>query len=227
MNPNEPLVDWGWVFGHLDVIGLRLVEHIWLTVLAVGIGFLISFALSIWIARQRRVYAPVTAVSGLIYTIPSLALFAALIPITGLSTVTVEIALVGYTLLILVRNIVAGLDGVAPEIRESAEGMGYTSWQQLWRIELPLAIPVIVAGLRIATVSTIGLMTVAAIIGQGGLGVFILEGLNSFFPTKVYVGAVLSVMLAFAADLLFLRIQGRITPWSDTARASLRARSAT
>jgi osmoprotectant transport system permease protein len=225
VTPQDPLVDWSWIFSHLDVIALRLIEHIWLTVLAVGIGFLISFALAIWIARNRRIYTPVTAISGLIYTIPSLALFAALIPITGLSTATVEIALVGYTLLILVRNIVAGLDGVAPEIRESAEGMGYTSWQRLWRIEVPLAIPVIVAGLRIATVSTIGLMTVAAIIGQGGLGVFILEGLNSFFATKVYVGAILSVVLAFAADVLFLRVQGRITPWSDAVRGTVTARA--
>jgi osmoprotectant transport system permease protein len=226
MTPSDPLIDWGWIFGHLDVIGLRLAEHIWLTVLAVGIGFLISFGLAIWIARDRRIYTPVTAISGVIYTIPSLALFAALIPITGLSTVTVEIALVGYTLLILVRNIVAGLDGVAPEIRESAEGMGYTSWQRLWRIELPLAIPVIVAGLRIATVSTVGLMTVAAIIGEGGLGVFILEGLSSLFATKVYVGVVLSVALALAADLAFLRIQGRITPWSAAVRGSMTARTA-
>jgi osmoprotectant transport system permease protein len=225
MNPGEPLVDWGWIFGHLDVIGQRLAEHVWLTVLAVGIGFVISFALAIWVARNRRVYTPITATAGIIYTIPSLALFAALIPITGISTLTAEIALVGYTLLILVRNIVAGLDGVPPDIRESAEGMGYTSWQRLWRVEIPLAIPVIVAGLRIATVSTIGLMTVAALVGQGGLGVFILEGLNSFFATKVYLGAVLSVILAFAADAGFLWIQGRITPWSQAVRGSVTSRA--
>ena len=215
---SEPLVDWGWIFGHLDVIWQRLVEHVWLALLAVAIGFAISFALAIWSSRNRRVYAAVTATAGIVYTIPSLALFAALIPFTGLSVLTAEIALVGYTLLVLIRNIVAGLDGVPRDIREAAEGMGYTASQRLWRVELPLAIPVIVAGLRIATVSTIGLMTVAAIIGQGGLGVFILEGLNSFFPTKVYLGAVLSVALAVAADVGFLQLQRRLTPWS-AARA--------
>jgi osmoprotectant transport system permease protein len=213
-----PLVDWNWIATHLDDVWQRLVEHVWLAVLAVAIGFAISFVLGIWSSRNGRVYAAVTAVAGIIYTIPSLALFAALIPFTGLSPLTAEIALVGYTLLILVRNIVAGLDGVPREIREAAEGMGFTAWQRLWRVELPLAIPVIVAGLRIATVSTIGLMTVAAIIGQGGLGVFILEGLNSFFPTKVYLGAVLSVALAIAADVAFLQLQRRLTPWS-AARA--------
>jgi osmoprotectant transport system permease protein len=222
---NDPLIDWGWIFGHLDVIAQRLVEHVWLTTLAVTVGFIISFALAIWIARDRRLYTPVAATAGLIYTIPSLALFAALIPITGISTLTVEIALVGYTLLILVRNIVAGLDGVAPEIREAAQGMGFTAWQRLWRVEVPLATPVIVAGLRIATVSTIGLMTVAAIIGQGGLGVLILEGLNSFFATKVYLGAALSVALALAADLMFLLIQGRITPWSAAIRRTAQVRA--
>jgi osmoprotectant transport system permease protein len=220
-----PLVDWGWIFGHLDTIAQRLVEHIWLTTIAVSVGFVVSFVLAIWIARDRRLYTPVAAIAGLIYTIPSLALFAALIPITGISTLTVEIALVGYTLLILVRNIVAGLDAVPPEIREAADGVGYTSWQRLWRIEVPLAIPVIVAGLRIAAVSTIGLMTVAAIIGQGGLGVLILEGLNSFFPTKVYLGAVLSVVLALVADLAFLWIQGRITPWSAAMRRTAPVRA--
>jgi osmoprotectant transport system permease protein len=213
-----PLVDWNWIATHLDDVWQRLVEHVWLALLAVAIGFAISFVLGIWSSRNGRVYAAVTAVAGIIYTIPSLALFAALIPFTGLSPLTAEIALVGYTLLILVRNIVAGLDGVPREIREAAEGMGFTAWQRLWRVELPLAIPVIVAGLRIATVSTIGLMTVAAIIGQGGLGVFILEGLNSFFPTKVYLGAVLSVALAIAADVAFLQLQRRLTPWS-AARA--------
>ena len=214
MTPADPLVDFGWIWEHLDEIALRLGEHIWLTIVAVGVGFAISFGLAIWAVRDRRVYAAVTAFAGIVYTIPSLALFAALIPFTGLSVLTAEIALVGYTLLILVRNIVAGLEGVAPEIREAASGMGYTAWQRLWRVELPLAIPVIVAGLRIATVSTIGLMTVAAIIGQGGLGVFILEGLNSFFATKVYVGALLSVALAILADAGFLQLQRRLTPWS-------------
>jgi osmoprotectant transport system permease protein len=219
VTPAEPLVRWDWIASHLDDIALRLAEHVWLTFLAVATGFAISFVLAIWAARDPRVYPPVTAAAGVIYTIPSLALFALLIPFAGLSVLTAEIALVGYTLLILIRNITVGLDGVPPDVREAAEGMGYGRWQRLWRVELPLAVPVIVAGLRVATVSTIGLMTVAAIIGQGGLGVFILEGLNTFFPTKVYLGAVLSVLLALAADVLFLGLQRRLTPWA-AARTS-------
>ena len=127
---------------------------------------------------------------------------------------TAEIALVSYTILILVRNIVAGLDGVPPEIREAAEAMGYTRVQRLWRVELPLAIPVIVAGLRIATVTTIGLVTVAALIGQGGLGKLIDQGLRQFFPTRVIVGAVLSVLVAVVADALFVALQRLLTPWA-------------
>jgi osmoprotectant transport system permease protein len=219
VTPAEPLVRWDWIASHLDVIALRLAEHVWLTFLAVTIGFAISFVLAIWATNHPRVYPPVTAVAGIIYTIPSLALFALLIPFTGLSVLTAEIALVGYTLLILVRNITVGLDGVPREVREAADGMGYGRWQRLWRVELPLAVPVIVAGLRVATVSTIGLMTVAAIIGQGGLGVFILEGLNTFFATKVYLGALLSVLLALATDLLFVGLQRRLTPWA-AARVS-------
>ena len=155
-----------------------------------------------------------TAVDGTLYTIPRLALFSLLIPFTGISVLTAEIALVSYTILILVRNIVAGLDGVPPEIREAAEAMGYTRVQRLWRVELPLAIPVIVAGLRIATVTTIGLVTVAALIGQGGLGKLIDQGLRQFFPTRVIVGAVLSVLVAVVADALFVALQRLLTPWA-------------
>jgi osmoprotectant transport system permease protein len=213
-NGPDSFIWWEWVGDHTDEIRDRTIEHFWLTVVAVGIGLLVSGVLAAIALRLRWTYGAILSTTNIIYSIPSLALFGFLIPITGLGFRTAEIALVSYTLLILVRNIVAGLDGVPSEIREAAEGMGYTASQRLWRVELPLAIPVIVAGLRIATVSTIGLMTVAAIIGQGGLGVLILEGLNSFFPTKVYLGAVLSVALAIAADAGFLQLQRRLTPWS-------------
>ena len=214
MTADEPLIRWEWIATHLDDIAQRLVEHLWLTFLAVSIGFVISFALALLVLRYRRAYAPVTAVAGTLYTIPSLALFSLLIPFTGISVLTAEIALVSYTILILVRNIVAGLDGVPPEIREAAEAMGYTRVQRLWRVELPLAIPVIVAGLRIATVTTIGLVTVAALIGQGGLGKLIDQGLRQFFPTRVIVGAVLSVLVAVVADALFVALQRLLTPWA-------------
>jgi osmoprotectant transport system permease protein len=190
------------------------VEHIVLTVLAVGIGFLISFALAIAITRRRWLYGPVTATAGIVYTIPSLALFAILVPITGLTILTAEIALVGYTILILVRNIVAALDGVPAEVREAADAMGYSRWARLWRVELPLATPVIVAGLRIATVTTVGLVTVSALIGQGGLGDLIQDGIRRFFPTMIVLGAVLSVALAVVADVLLLALQRLVTPWT-------------
>jgi len=155
MPPDEPLIRFGWIADNLDVIGRRLGEHLVMTVIAVLGGFFISFALALLIRRHRRVHGPVLAVSGVLYTIPSLALFALLIPFTGLSLLSAEVALVSYTVLILVRNIVAGFESVPADVVEAANGMGYTSWQRLWSIDLPLAAPIIVAGLRIATVTTI------------------------------------------------------------------------
>src|SRR6266508_1778884 len=160
MTAGEPLIRWDWVLSHLGDIAQRLGEHLVLTGLAVGIGFAVSFALGIWIARRPRLYAPVTWVTGILYTIPSLALFALLVPYTGLSLLTAEIGLVGYTLLILVRNFVGGIRGVPADITEAALGMGYARGQLLREIQLPLALPVIVAGIRIATITTIGLVTV-------------------------------------------------------------------
>jgi osmoprotectant transport system permease protein len=213
-----PLFEWDWVMDHLAEIGQRTWEHVVLTVLAVAIGLAISFPLGVFAFRHRRAYAPITWVTGLLYTIPSLALFVMLLPIFGLSTTTAEIGLVSYTLLILIRNIVAGLDGVPPDTKEAALGMGYTRRQLLWRVELPLALPVIIAGIRIATVTTIGLVTVTALIGRGGLGHFILQGLNLFFSTPTILGAVLSVVLALAADGLLLLAQRVLTPWARAAR---------
>jgi osmoprotectant transport system permease protein len=209
----EPLILWSWIFDHLGEIGRQLLQHVELTVIAVVIGFAISFPVGIWGHRRRVVLAPVTAVAGFLYTIPSLALFALLIPITGLSYVTVEIALVGYTLLILIRNVVAGLAGVPEDVKDAARGMGLSARQVLWQVEVPLALPAIVAGIRVATVSTIGLVTVGGWIGRGGLGEFIFEGLATFFNTELLLGAVLTVALALAADLLVLRSQRILAPW--------------
>ena len=216
MTPGEPLIRWDWIARNLDAIGQRLAEHVILTGVAVGIGLLISFALSIWIVRQPRWYGPVTWVTGILYTIPSLALFALLIPFTGLSLLTAEIGLVGYTLLILIRNIVSGIQSVPADVREAALGMGYTQRQVLWQVELPLALAVIIAGVRIATVTTIGLTTVTALIGQGGLGYFILEGIQRFFSTPLIVGAVLSVTLAILVDGVLVLVQRWLTPWTTT-----------
>jgi osmoprotectant transport system permease protein len=211
-------IRWSWIVDHLDDIGAQLVEHVQLTVIAVVVGLAISLPVAILAHRRRVVYPAVTFVAGLLYTIPSLALFVLLVPFTGLSIVTAEIGLVSYTLLILIRNIVIGLRSVPDEVRDAARGMGYTAWGMLLRIELPLALPAIVAGIRIATVTTIGLVTVTALIGLGGLGRFILNGLQTFFATPTLVGAVLSVVLALAADALLLVVQRSITPWSG-ARA--------
>jgi osmoprotectant transport system permease protein len=153
------------------------------------------------------------------YTIPSLALFVILLPITGLSTTTAEIGLVSYTLLILIRNSVVGLRGVPEDVKEAARGMGYTDRALLWRVEIPLALPAIMAGIRIATVSTIGLVTVAALIGRGGLGQFILQGLSTFFKTEIFLGAALSVALALTADALLLGVQTVLTPWGRKGRS--------
>ena len=210
----RPLIDWGWIADHTDDILVQFLEHVWLTVLAVGIGFCISLPLAILAYRRKRFYAPITWVTGIMYTIPSLALFVLLIPVTGLSTVTAEIGLVSYTLLILIRNSVAGLASVPEDVKEAATGMGLSRRALLWRVELPLAVPGIVAGLRIATVTTIGLVTVTALIGQGGLGRFILLGLRTFFSTATLLGAALSVVLALAADGLFVAAQRRLVPWA-------------
>jgi osmoprotectant transport system permease protein len=214
----DQLVRWDWVWSHGDKIWMRLMQHVRLTVIAVVIGLLISFPLGVLAHRYRAAYTPIVWVTGLLYTIPSLALYVIFIPITGLSTTTAEIGLVSYTLLILIRNIVVGLSGVPEDVKEAARGMGYTRRQLLWRVELPLALPAIVAGVRIATVSTIGLVTVAALIGRGGLGQFILEGLQTFFNTEIVVGAVLSVALALVADALLLGTQKVLTPWARAGR---------
>jgi osmoprotectant transport system permease protein len=213
----EPLIRWDWVAGHLGEIGQRLVEHVELTVIAVGVGFAIAFGLSLLIVRRPGIEAPVTFVTGTLYTIPSLALFVVLIPYTGLTLLTAEIGLVSYTLLILIRNIVRGIRGVPADVREAATGMGYKPRERLWSVDVPLAVPAIIAGVRVATISTIGLVTVTALIGQGGFGYFILIGIERFFSTELLVGAVCSVALAIAADAALVLLQRRLTPWARAA----------
>ena len=213
------LFRWDWVLDHLDEVWLAAGEHVWLTSLAVTIGFLISFPIGVYAFQHRRTYGPITAVSGILYTIPSLALFAALTPITGLSTTTAEIGLVSYTLLIIIRNVVGGLDGVSADVKEAARGMGYTGRQMLWKVEIPLALPAIIGGLRIATVTTIGLVTVTALLGKGGFGYFILFGLSRTFSTAIILGGVLSALLAVIADILLLRVERVLVPWARSRTA--------
>ncbi len=218
----DPLIRWSWVGDHVGEIRAALVQHLELTFIAVGVGFALSAVLATFAIRFRIVYQPINALTGIMYAVPSLALFILLTPITGLTILTAEIALVSYTLQILFRSIVAGIDGVPDPVRESATAMGFTRPQQLWRVELPLALPVIVSGLRIATVTTVGLVPISGILGsdQGGLGTFIYDGLNRFFNTPLLVGGVLTVVLAVVLDLLLVRIERLLTPWVRRARAT-------
>jgi osmoprotectant transport system permease protein len=223
MPPGTKLFDVGWVTGHLDQIGERIVQHLQLTVLPLLLGIIVSLVLAVWAVRQPRVYGPVTAITGLLYTVPSLAAFSLLVPITGITLVTALIPLTTYTLLILFRSFASGFTSVPAEILEAAEGMGYTRRQRLFRVELPLAVPLMIAGIRLASVTSIGLATVAAVIGGdtfGGLGQLITEGIQTFFPTKYLLGAALSVLLAFTADFLFVRFERLITPCAH-ARAGV------
>lgn len=211
------LIRWSWVGDHLDDIRGYLFQHVQLTVLAVLFGLLLAFPLSLAAIRWPRLYGPVLGFTGVLFTIPSLALFILLIPFTGLQIQTALIGLTIYTLLILVRNIVEGLRGVDNDVREAAEAMGFTRARQLFQVELPLALPVIIAGVRIATVTTIGLVTVTALIGWGGLGQLFIEGFTLNFSTPIIIGIVLSALLAFTADLLLVGLQNRLTPWARSS----------
>jgi osmoprotectant transport system permease protein len=214
----QPLVRWDWVADHQAEIRELLVEHVRLTVVAVGLGFAIAMMFALLAIRWRWLYPPLAGFCGVLYSIPSLALFGLLVPVTGLGFVPAEVALVSYTLLILLRNIVAGLDGVPDAVREAADGMGYEGWRRLLRIDLPLAAPTILAGLRIATVTTIGLVTVTALVGEGGFGDLINDGLQRQFSTPVVVGSVLSVALAVAFDLVFVGAERVTSPWVRAER---------
>ena len=212
--------DWEWLANPRNVDRIRdaFVEHIELTVLAVLIGLVIATPLAIAAVRWRSLYRPLLTFTGVLFTIPSLALFVLLLAFlnTGLGRTTSLIGLVIYTLLILFRNTAVGLDGVDPEVREAAEAMGHTPAQKLLRVELPVALPVIIAGIRIATVTTIGLVTITALIGQGGLGQLFLLGFQRRNATALAVGFGLSVILATAADLALVGAQRVATPWSRT-----------
>jgi osmoprotectant transport system permease protein len=199
-----------WTFRHLDDIGLALWEHVVLVAISIAIAFAISLALGIWASRRPRVYAVVVGIAALLYTIPSLALFAMLIPILGLGAKPAITGLVAYSILILVRNIATGLREVPADIVDAASGMGFSRVQRLWQVELPLALPVIVAGLRIAIVTQIGVATIAAYINAGGLGALIFAGINQRFPEKILVGAAVASLLAIAADRGLAYVERRL-----------------
>lgn len=213
-------IDWSWVSDHTTEISTRLREHVVLALLALLYGLLIALPLGIVASRRRRLLAPILGVTGALYTIPSLAAFAFLLPFTGLSRDTALIPLTAYSLLIIVRNIVTGLDGVPPEVVDAARGMGYSAPRQLVQIELPLAVPAIIAGIRIAAVTLIGLVPVAALIGQGGLGAMMLDGFQRAFRTPITVAGVLVIALAVVTDAVLLLLQRLLTPWARRSRVA-------
>jgi osmoprotectant transport system permease protein len=191
----------------------RVVEHIELAAIALGIGFVIAFAAALVAYRYSRFELPFANISALFYTIPSIAFFQIMVPITGLGWLSIEIALVSYTLLILFRNTLAGLKEVPQEAKEAAEGMGLTRRQQLVRIELPLAVPAIIAGLRVATVTTISLATVAAFITPLGLGAPIFSAIQTGANTEFVAASLLAIALALIADVVIVLLQRALTPW--------------
>jgi len=209
-----------WFVDNFDRVFVpRLVEHIWLTLLAVGIGFAIAFTAALVAYTLDWFETPFAILAAFLYTIPSLAFFQLLVPITGLTVTSAEIALVSYTILILFRNTLTGLREVPEDARLAARAMGLTKGQILRRVELPLALPAIMAGIRIATVMTISLATVAAFIGVGGLGQPIFNAIQSGFKTQFVAAGLLAVALALVADGLLVLLQRLLAPWLRARRA--------
>ncbi len=218
LEQNHPFC-WSWFSSHWgDTFQPALIQHIVLTLIAVTIGFVIALALALLARSRGWLITPITGVTSLLYTIPSLALFEILIPITGLTRLTIEIALVSYTLSILFRNLLIGLNEVPAEVREAARGMGFNSRQILWRVEFPLALPAIIAGLRTATVTVISLATVAGLVIAEGLGFPIFRGLQVQLATQYFAGGLVAVLLALVADGLLVLAQRFGTPWARTRR---------
>ncbi|AVE60936.1 MULTISPECIES: ABC transporter permease [Citrobacter] len=204
-----------WATRHYDDILLALWQHLVLVGAAMLMAFAISLFLGITTARRPRLYALVMAVTGMIFSIPGLALFALLIPWLGIGMLPAIVGLTAYALMILTRNIATGFHAIPLDVREAARGMGYGAWRNLREVELPLALPFIITGLRIATTTLIGIATVAAYINAGGLGAIILAGLDQRYPEKIYIGGGLTSLLAIGADLFFVRLQRRVLQGRD------------
>lgn len=217
--PN-PWFDGSYVADNWDTIMGYLGEHVRLTIGAVLIGTAIALPLALLARRSRLLGGAVLGLSTVVYTIPSLAMFALIFPFTGLSATTVLVGLTAYSLVILVRNFLVGLQGVPADVQEAARGMGYGGLRRFWQIELPLALPAFMAGLRIATVSTVALTTVGVLVGHGGLGQLITGGFNAnFYRAEIVTGAVGCVLLALVADVLLAGVERLLTPWARAARS--------
>jgi osmoprotectant transport system permease protein len=213
----DPWINWDWLSTHIPYVLAAVQQHVTLTVVALAGGIVIALPLGVLAHRWPALRLPVLTVFGTFYTIPSIALFALLIPYTGLSGTSAEIPLIGYNVLILVRNVLVGLDSVPPDVVDAADGMGYRPFARLIRIELPLALPAMLAGLRVAAVSTIGIVTITAVIGLGGLGQLILRGLIESFHTPLVVATALCILLALFADLVIAGAQRLAVPWARQA----------
>jgi len=208
-----------WAKENIDSFGTPTLQHLELVAFSVVIGFAVAFALALLAHRRLWLQTPLLATTGVIYTVPSIAFFFLLLPVTGLGRDTVIIALSAYTLQIIYRNATTGLANVPSAAKDAARGMGMSERQILWRVELPLAVPEIVAGLRIATVSTVALATLAVFIDGGGLGAKIYGRGNLTFPTSIVIAGGLAMAIAFAFDLILLGAQRYVTPWRRTAEA--------
>jgi osmoprotectant transport system permease protein len=198
-----------YLLSHPDSVALALGQHVWLSFAALALASAVAIPLGVLAARSRLAATPIFGVLGVIYTIPSLALFALLVPWLGLGFTTALVALAAYAQMILVRNIAAGIAGIPPSVLEAARGMGMDSWQIFWRVERPLAMPVALGGLRIAAVSIIGIANVAAWIDAGGLGTLVLGGIQADYPSKAVAGALVSAALALTVDFLLRRVESR------------------
>lgn len=203
---------------HPDRVLELTIEHVQLVGISIVLALLIGLPVGILVTRLRWLEMPVINTTGVLYTVPSLALFAMLIPYTGLGTPTAVVALVMYSLLAIVRNTVAGIDAVSPATLDAAQGMGMTGGQRLTLVELPLALPVILAGVRLATVSTIGIATIAAAIGAGGLGRLIFDGIRTFNADRIIAGALMTSLLALAADWALSRLGDALRRDAEPAR---------
>ena len=216
------MLRWSWIGDNVDELAIATVEHLQLTVLSVLLGLVIAVPLAVLIRRRRWLEGPISGFAGVLYTVPALAAFALLVPLLGVTSLwTPLLPLASYSLLVLLRNTLTGLDSVPERLREAADGMGYRPVRRFLEVELPLALPAVVAGIRVATVTNVGLVTVTALLGRGGLGAFILDGIRRSipFPTAIIVGTVGAILLAVALDLALLWVERAVAPWQRRGAA--------
>jgi osmoprotectant transport system permease protein len=215
--PPNPWFSWDYVQTHVDDLVAAGKEHLLITLSAVLLAMVIAVPLAVLVRRYRSLRGPVLALGGVLYTIPALALISLLWPVFGLTPVTVTIALAVYALLVVLRNTLVGLEGVPADVIDAARGIGYGNRRLLWRVEFPLAIPAILAGARLAVVSTVGLVTIGAMVGHGGFGTLIVGGfIDNFYHAQIMTATLLTVALAVALEALLLLLERALTPWSRT-----------